>query len=208
MLNADNKEIYDIINRYYPNKKHPKPLKFRIRKENVLRKFMYCKAFCNRSIFNATYNHLRKIFPNNEIIDWTDRKVYDCWQFKVLMHENQDLLDDDIELIRALNNQRKDLRIFISVLGKYYYYYIEETTYDADLDLWEVYNAFEIPDNIKEQVESLQSFFETQGYSYVTDMQAKQEAKNIHTEYIEYGKACVFDCLFTQIDGLLKSKVD
>ena len=47
----------------------------------------------------------------------------------VLLHENQPILDDDIELMSVLQGKRYNLEIFISRISPYYYAYTSEERY-------------------------------------------------------------------------------
>lgn len=50
-----------------------------------------------------------------KVVDWIDEESC-CYEFKILLHENQEILDDDIELIETLGGERNDLRIFLVYL--------------------------------------------------------------------------------------------
>ena len=78
---------------------------------------------------------IKSLFSEYAIIDWTDEESC-CYELDILMHEMQKILDDDIELITLLGGERKDLRVFFSVIGKYYYRFLERTEYNFLSKTW------------------------------------------------------------------------
>ena len=54
----------------------------------------------------------------------------------MLLHKNQPILDDDVELLEALNGKQMDLEIYVSLLTKSYYLYGLETRKQGEL--WEL----------------------------------------------------------------------
>ena len=71
---------------------------------------------------------LSKIFNSYAVVDWTEEESF-CYEYKILLHENQPILDDDIELMKALHGERNDLWVFVSILAPYYYIKAEKTQY-------------------------------------------------------------------------------
>lgn len=45
---------------------------------------------------------------------WTDMEDLKCFEYRILLHEHQPIMDDDIELIQSLGGERRDLFIFVS----------------------------------------------------------------------------------------------
>lgn len=207
MLNESTSKIIDVIYKYFPADISYNSFRYKISKQNIQKHIKYIYA---KYSGKAAYWHrkMRIIFDNCEVVQWTDFETGDCYQYKVLLHENHDLMDDDVELILSLGGERKDLRIYISVLGKFYIYYVVVTKYDNSsddigyIDRWEFSNDFEIPENFTHNIKVLEEFMEQKGYRKVTQAEAEFVMDNLETEYIKKGKVRVFDCIFTQIDGL------
>lgn len=112
-------------------------------------------------------------------------------------------MDDDKQLMLSLNGYRVDFRIFISVLGPFYFYYINETYYDPVTNNWSfaIGKDYSPDPEIEERISLIQLMMQEKGYTLITEEQANRILLDIDTEYIEKGSCRVFDCLFTQIDG-------
>ena len=198
MLIANQDEVLKTIYKY-----HPKISNKCLVKKRILYKYKCMKAFLSRRFLTTIRMKIQSIFDSYYIIDWTDKREYDCIQFKILLHEYTPLLDDDIDLIRHLGGTRQDLRIYVSVLGKYYFCNIEETSYDENTNTWSVCDKVCNESQIKSKINDLEEFFHSTNYMKITTKQARSMVPEIRLKYIEPGNARVFDCLFTQIDGLL-----
>ena len=105
---------------------------------------------------------LNKIFEQYCVVDWTDYDDLKCLEYKILMHKNQKILDDDIELMEELHCSRKDMVLFISLLEKYYYYYFQETTYSFVEKRW-TFNEINMF-NISE-VNDMEKYMNQNGYN-------------------------------------------
>ena len=70
---------------------------------------------------------LKKIFSQYAVINWTYMEEYPDIEYHILLHKNQDILDDDIRLLERLNGERRDLFLYISIIGKYYFFTINKT---------------------------------------------------------------------------------
>lgn len=183
----DKKVILNDIYRYYsPNNN------FKINKRKNLQKKIKNKD----KIFEKTIlSDISNIFNNYVVIDWTEKNSC-CYEYKILLHENQPILDDDIELIKFLNGIRYDLWIFVSILAKYYYITAEETKYFEE-DKW-IFNNISIEDDkIKKLLTKIDSYFFNKGYLKLSDEEIKIPVPFIETELKDYDNVTVFDCLFT-----------
>lgn len=78
------------------------------------------KALRDKRFKDRLENNLKEIFSRYEVVDWTDLREDTCYAYKILLHANRPILDDDRELMDALGNTRYDLRFYVSILERYY----------------------------------------------------------------------------------------
>lgn len=131
------------------------------------------------------------------VVDWTDEDSC-CCEFHILLHENQKILDDDIELITLLGGKREDLRLFLSVLDRSYYMFIERTEYNAVDDKWNFYTLNKFSKRQEKLIKKINDYLETKNWIQVMDKDAKSRILDIETELKYAGQATVFSCLFTE----------
>ncbi|KMZ54869.1 hypothetical protein [Dorea sp. D27] len=144
------------------------------------------------------YESLCAICKGYSVVDWTEEKA-GCYEFKILLHKNQGILDDDIELIQRLGNQRYDIRVFVSALEPVFYLFEEKTIYNPYANSWEFITVNRGGEE-QEKIESkIIRFFEKKGIEKIKVDIAKKGVKGIETELKYFNKATVFDCLFTDL---------
>lgn len=147
---------------------------------------------------NDFYDEIQRIAHGFAVVDWTDMNSC-CYELKILLHKNQEVLDDDVELMSALNGTRYDLRVFISVLHPYYFLFIEETRYIEALDKW-LFNSKSVSSIEGNRLsKEICSYLSQRGYFEITNIIAKEIVPDVQTELKDVGQATVFDCLFTDI---------
>lgn len=153
------------------------------------------------SLLNAekVLQDFRNIIVGYKIVDWTDKESR-CLEYKILLHKNQLLLDDDKELINELGGTRKDLRIFISVIDTYYYMFVEETRYIEALGEWR-FQKKEITYDSELQwiTKRVDGYLRNLGYKRLFEKDVKMKVTDIEMEYKEPNDINVFDCLFTDL---------
>ncbi|MEL7633485.1 MULTISPECIES: hypothetical protein [Sporomusa] len=142
---------------------------------------------------------LIKLFDGYEVIIWTDLENYNDYEYRILLHRNQPILDDDIELIQALGGERLDLLLFVSILNNYFYFLVQETKVDIVTKEWSFKNVSDYMKEIELLISKLRSFLDKQGYIEVTNEMANIIIDDVETELKSKGKARVFDCLFTDL---------
>lgn len=151
------------------------------------------------------FQDVSEIARGYAILDWTDYESC-CYEFKILLHKDQNLLDDDTELINVLKGIRNDLRIFISILEPYYYMFIEETKYLENDNIW-MFNIIDIHDKEIESLKNkLDTYFIKRKYTKLLDDDVKVLVPNIQTDYKDLGTVNVFDCLFTDLVTVVREK--
>lgn len=137
-----------------------------------------------------------------EVVNWTSEESY-CYEFKILLCENQEVLDDDIILMKKLNGVRMDLRIFISAIAPYYYMFTEETKYEEANNKWQFITIENLDKKTEELMKKLDFYINKRNYEKLTSAIAKTIVPGIETEIKELGKATVFDCLFTDMVDII-----
>jgi len=142
---------------------------------------------------------LQTVYKDYAVIDWTDIPNSNCYEFKILVHKNQPILDDDIELIRYLGWKRLDLRIFISILNKYYYYFFEESTYDINIEEWNFRTITEYNQEMKDIINHLNNVMSSKGYQELSSEIVNKIVEDVETQYLEKGQVKIFNCLFTDL---------
>lgn len=132
------------------------------------------------------------------IVDWTDFSSR-CYELKILLHRNQEILDDDTALIHKLKGKRNDLRIFISALEPYFYLFVEETRYLELENKW-VFNTIEEYDKeTKEVLEKVRDYFIEESFEEIPKEYISLTVPGVETGLKEFNEANVFDCLFTDL---------
>lgn len=132
------------------------------------------------------------------LVDWTDNESC-CYEFKILLHKNQEILDDDTILVKTLNGERSDLRIFVSILEPCYYMFIERTKYTDANDKWKFDTVKCLNQEITKLLKDIESYFCKKGYRKFFDDEVKEKVPDIETELKEVNEVIVFDCLFTDL---------
>ena len=145
---------------------------------------------------------LEKIFKGFAVRDWTDLESYNCYEYRILLHKNQEICDDDTDLIICLGNERSDIFLFISILEKYYYLTINKTKYTPLNKKWNFENTDEDTEYFENEVKNLRNFLQDENYTELSGKTAKTIIDNIETELKEAGDTKVFDCLFTDLTAI------
>lgn len=143
------------------------------------------------------YKKIKCLCCNYAVVDWMDEDSC-CNELKILLHEKQEILDDDIELIGILGGEREDLRIFFSVLEKYYYMFLEKTKYNPVEKKWDFYIIQNYSKEQEKLVKRIEDYLYMMKWMKITDMVARSKIPDIETELKELGQVTVFDCLFTE----------
>ena len=142
---------------------------------------------------------LTRIFDKYEVINWTDFESSNGYEYRILLHQNQSILDDDILLINSLGKKRLDLFLFISILDNYYYFFVNETLLDNHTNKWEFRYVSNYSTEIKSVIGEMQSVLSQNGYIEITNELANTIIEDVETELKGKGKARIFDCLFTDL---------
>ena len=158
-----------------------------------------CEALKNTDLKDTLLYAMKNVVGNYAIMDWTNFELYNDIEFKILLHEGIDYMDDDIELLKMLNYNKKELIIFISLIDKYYYIMCVNTRFKNN----EYY--FSIVENIPENFivrESLNKLFDKLNYKEITNETAKIILPDLSTELKNFSEVTIFDCLFNDMTTL------
>ena len=203
------KKVLGKVYLYYPKNASFSSIEYQSSKEylNLLKK----RKEAHKDIMYQKYlkNRLDNLFENYAVVDWTDLESYNDYEYRILLHKNQPILDDDINLLRALGNKRLDLFLFISALEKYYYFLInytefcpkttEYTRFHEETGKWVFRTMSTIPAGLENKIEKLRHFLLSNNYVELSDEIAKQIIIDVSTELKPVGSATVFDCFFTDV---------
>lgn len=186
----NNRNILEMIYKYYPLATEKSGLeKVKMRMDKIQEKMIY---------INDLINEIITIARDCEVVDWTDAEAC-CYEFKILLHKYTPILDDDKTLIKQLNGERNDLRIFISVLEPCYYMFEEKTSYCESEDRWEFRTEESNVKEIRELKEEIKTYLRENGYIELSHSDVLMPVPKVETSYKEAGRANVFDCLFTDL---------
>lgn len=186
MLSEEKVKIIEIINRYYSKGKMNIQEKIR----------QVCRNEQLESEVTKINQEIRNLFSEYAIIDWTDEDSC-CYEQHILLHERQEILDDDIELIMSLGGKREDLRIFFSVIDKFYYCFLERTEYNSLNNIWDFYTINKYSPKQEQLVKRLDDFMHMRKWIKISDSVARTKVQSIETELKYAGEATIFACLFS-----------
>lgn len=148
---------------------------------------------------NYFFDNLKKIFKQYEVLNWINFDYCNCYEYIILLHKNQPILDDDTDLMEKLGGKRLDLHLYISVLEKYYYFSIEETELEFETNEWKFNTIPNYPISIEKEVDKLNDFFAYENYYNLKFELVNEKVDNIETELKYKGETTVFDCIFTDL---------
>ncbi|MDD3404167.1 MAG: hypothetical protein PHQ72_12560 [Hespellia sp.] len=149
---------------------------------------------------------LRQIAEGYEVVDWTDDESC-CYEYKILLHENVSIMDDDKVLIENLDGTRRDLRIFISVLEPYYYMFLEKTEYLKAEERWNFSTITMSRKKDARVIGKIDEYLSKNKYKKLTSNVVRTLVPDIETQYKECGEVIVFDCLFTDLVDIERNEI-
>ena len=192
-------KILEKIYKYYPKNKNFDSEEYQSSDEYLKQQKKRKEALENIEYKHYLEEKLKIIFKNFIVSDWTDLTAYNCYEYRVLLHKNQSILDDDIELMSILKNERLDLFIFVSILEKYYYVQFNKSKYEPESDKWKFEVLKKHHEGSKKELKKLNDFLSSEGYTELKDGIIRKKVKDVGTELKNIGKATIFSCLFTDI---------
>lgn len=192
-------KVLGEINKYYPKNVSFSSNEYQYSKEYLKAKEKRDNAKSHFNMQNHILISIRKIFEKYEVLEWINFEDCNCFEYIILLHKNQPILDDDIELMQALGGTRVDLHLYISLLEKYYYFCIERTHLDFETEDWSFKTISNYPTDIKTEVAELRKFLSYEKYQELSYELINTKVDGIETELKYKGEVTIFDCLFTDL---------
>lgn len=153
-----------------------------------------------RFVLEKIYQDIKEVFKNYEVLNWSSIEEYPCYEFVILLHKNQPILDDDTDLIDRLNGKRHDLLLYISYITNYYCYYIRETNYSKVSGEWSFKKIrMEDKQEVSSLINKLNVYLTQMGYELLPYEILSHKLPDIDLDLVSLGEATVFHCLFTDM---------
>lgn len=145
---------------------------------------------------NILFNELKIRLKHNSIKDWSNFELYNDIELKILLNQDIEYMDDDIELLKAVHNNKNEIIIYVSLISNFYYIlYLNTTIKNGDY----YFNTKEQNSFIENIIEKL---FIKYNYKKLDKHIAQIIVPNIETELKQVGEVTVFDCLFNDVTTL------
>jgi len=189
-------EILDIIYYYYPQNCQYSSDNYQNSVEYLRYKRKINDINPREELAEKIFSCLKDIFEENSITKWTNMEIPSL-HFSMLTNRNQPILDDDEELLNALNGRRIDLEIYISSLTNYYYTFGIETirTSPSSELIFNIKKENQILS--KEESQKLEDVLLSVGFDKLNDEIVHAIVPNIETDLLYNGEVKVFNCLFS-----------
>ena len=195
------KKILDVIDKYYP-----KECAFTERTYQNSIEFKNYKKVIDNLILREEkdekyYDLISSVFSEYYVKRWTNA-TYPSFQYSILLHKNQPILDDDIELMRKLNGKRLNLEIFISRISNYYYMYTSKDMFCNNNDKkWKFYSYDETYVLEKKYIDYFDKEMKKMGMIKLNREMVHIKVPFIETELLPIPNHDVeiFNCLFSDM---------
>ena len=192
--------VFNIIYKFYPRFLDYDDRNYKKTKQHIqLKKILNDKKKFNKDI-KKYYNLIKNIFKEYAIVYKTNLS-YPSYHYSILLARNQDILDDDVELMKVLGGHRFNLEIFISRLCEYYYIYTTEDVYNGN-GTWHFFSYDEKKRLDSDLIEKLNITLRKEGLKQLSYREAHTTVPClISTELLPYGgnEIKVFNCLFSDM---------
>lgn len=156
----------------------------------------------NTAFLEYLTHKLEQVSYPYPLINWINLEDYPDIEYKILLHKHQDILDNDELLLKQLKGVRRDIYLWISIIGKYYHYNIEKMIKRAE-KYYFCYDALCGEDEIA-MIQRLEQFFAQEGYAKLPEEAANYILEDIEIELSVRGETTIFKCLF---NDLLTNKI-
>lgn len=198
-------DIISAIEKYYPKGLSYKDVQYQKSVEHS----RFKRLLKNRKVRSEKDKFFSKaiksVFGEYCVQSHTYTYLYPSLHYSVLLEKNQDIMDDDIELIKLLGGKRYDLEIFISLIFPCCYFYTNETKYTPQNILPQEQWSFSTHSaNYKlddEEVIALREMFEKNNICVLLSEIVHKKVPDISTELLssENSQVEIFNCLFSDI---------
>ena len=193
-------EVFSIIYKYYP-----KFLNYDDRRYKKTKQYEQLKKILNdNKTFQKELKRYHDIIGNlfeDYAIVYKRNSSYPSYHYSILLEKNQDILDDDVDLMRALGGHRFNLEIFISRLCEYYYVYTTEDVYKGN-GVWQFFSYNEKKRIDPKLIEELHIILKKQGLKQLSYGEAHATVPyliSIELLPCEGKDIKVFNCLFSDM---------
>lgn len=200
----------DIINTIY--KFYPKNIPYsdkRYKKSREYKNLLICRnnALLDEKFRQYLKKKLENIFIDYAVSDFINLNNDTSYRYHILMHKNQPILDDDINLIKNLDGIKYELIFVLSYLDNYCYYYILETKFDFCFKKWSFRDKFNNRDFIEienqffqsDEIRKINNFLSENNYSFISDDFINLIIKDIETELCDFGETKIYNALFSDL---------
>lgn len=200
----------DIVNTIY--KFYPKNIPFNGRQYKKSREYKDLLICRNNALLDEKFRQylkkkLENIFIDYVVSDFVDLNNDTSYRYHILMHKNQPILDDDINLIKSLDGIKYELIFVLSCLDNYCYYYIVENRFNFYLKKWNFRDKFKNRDFVEIENQFLQSdeirkfnnFLSENNYYFISDNFINLIIEDIETELCDFGETKIYSALFSDL---------
>ena len=111
-------------------------------------------------------------------------------------------MDDDIELIKHLGGERKDLDIYFSYLANYWHWHVIDTSFSNGV--WSFQTTYGVPDGYAKNIEGLRTDINELGFVELDEATVKRHVKEASVPLIEKKNTTIFNLLFSDTLILLE----
>jgi hypothetical protein len=191
------KDLISLIRRYFPsNLSYDDPAyQSSVEHQRLLKRQK--EMLENTSFIECLTNKLEQISYPYPLINWINLEEYPDIEYKILLHKNQDILDNSDLLLTQLKGVRRDIFLWVSIIGKYYYYSIEKMIKKSD-KYYFCYDVLHEEEEVK-MTHRLEQFFMHKGYAKLPEDAANYIIEDIETELSVRGETTIFKCLFNDL---------
>lgn len=191
------KDLIALIRRYFPSNLSYDDPAYQSSAEHQRLVRRQKEMLENTKFIECLTNKLERISYPYPLINWINLEDYPDIEYKILLHKHQDILDDDDLLLTHLKGVRRDVFLWISIIGKYYYYSIEKMKKRSD-QYYFCYDTLRETDEIA-MIQRLEQFLTQEGYAKVPEDAANYILEDIETELSVRGETTIFKCLFNDL---------
>jgi hypothetical protein len=192
-------DLIKLIYTYYPKKCSYLSNQYKNSIEHRKYNDVLKKSKCRIQLNEKCYSILKSVFSDYHITKWTNTE-YPSVHFSVLLHKNQPILDDDDELLLALNGRRLDLEVYISLLGNYFYTYVIETRKCLPNNELQFIYYDEKEFLEKSQISNIKDNFMSIGFTKLCKSIVCINVRDIETELLYEGQVKIFNALFSDVE--------
>lgn len=190
MSQSQYKEVMHYIDTFYP--KHSDAPET---KKELDRKRIELGERNKNKYFDKLFQGLKEVAKGYHVRDFTDEE-FPGLTFIVLLHKDQDILDSDRELLKALGGTKYELEVYVSMISPFFCMCVNRTDYqkENDVEIWSFSVTHDFP-NIA-VVERVKDYLLSQNKKEISLLNALVLVDERDVPYTKEEKATIFDCLF------------